>query len=109
MSVVAAAPQALTFKQLVEREPRLGALLKEAQAVRDPGGRQGFCANREYYGWAGGRNFKATLSRFVGWGRLGPRDEVLESSVAYDLAVRRIHGALPPCRRGPACGCLWLR
>ncbi len=85
-----------TFEELVRLEPRLGALLIEAKAVRRPRGKS-FCANLTWY-----RVFKPRLCQLVGWER-AERHPVLSTNTAYDVAYDRIYDVLPNCRR---CLCL---
>lgn len=87
---------AYTWDQLVSLEPRLAGLLKEADAVRDPGG-SSFCANSVWY-----TRFKPRLVKLVGWGA-EKQDKVLRSPEAYDLSYEQIYYALPSCRN---CMCL---
>lgn len=96
----------LPFTRLLELEPRLGELLKEAQAVRDDGTGDYFCANQAFFAW-GERapGFKARLIRLVGWWLEGGHPD-LATSEAYDTAHRAIYDALPPCRG--RCGCFQL-
>lgn len=81
----------MTFEELAKIEPRLKTLLKEAQAIKDPGG-PSFCANHIWYKPLG---FKDRLNKLVGW---EAKDERLKSSEAYDLAYEKIYDSLPPCR-----------
>jgi hypothetical protein len=86
----------ITWPGLVRAEPRLGALLAEAQAVEDDGSTPSFCANEV---WA--RQFKPRLAKLVGWYAEG-EDRMLHTNRAYDLAYARVCNALPACRD---CGC----
>lgn len=87
---------AVKFSELATIEPRLAELLKEARAVKDPGGRS-FCANHVWYKRGG---FKDRLIKLVGWYANDPR---LKTSEAYDVAYRKIYDVLPACRN---CNCL---
>ena len=80
-----------TWEQLVKIEPRLKAILGEAQAVSsddDPH----FCANAVWY--AGG--LKERLCKLVGWDR--KPHPVLGTEEAYDVAYDTCYNALPDCR-----------
>jgi len=85
----------LTWRQIVKLEPKLGALHREAQEVRDTGGRH-FCANKVWYD-----DFKPRLKLLVGWCRA---DDVLslKASESYATAYAKIYNALPDCRN---CAC----
>ena len=91
----------VTFAELAGLEPRLAALLAEAQAVRDDGVDAVFCGTEWFLGWYGRPSFKRRLSALVGWfaGRRG----VLGTSAAYDVAYRTVYAALPACRGRCAC------
>jgi hypothetical protein len=92
----------LTFRALVEQEPRLADLLAEARAHhnnRDPV----FCANAVWFGYHGFRpGLKARLSRLVGW--TAEQGGELRTSEAYSLAYETIYRALPDCRGRCLCG-----
>jgi len=92
------AVKVLTWEDLTRREPRLKALLRDAQAVRDPGG-PSFCANQVWYRPGG---FKDRLIHLVGWDAV-KSDPVLRTTKAYELATDEVYQALPDCRR---CSCL---
>jgi len=81
---------------LVQHEPRLGALLGEAEAIE---GGPGFCANEVWYG-AG--NLRERLSALVGWD-VDQGDPVLGTRGAYDLAYDTVYDALPCCRHDGLC------
>ena len=85
-----------SFEDYVRMDPRIGELLKEAQAIKAiPGER--FCANRTWYGNAGEPGLKGKMVHLVGECRsAGPRE--LQTSVAYDTVYERIYSALPDCR-----------
>lgn len=87
---------AITWDDLIQREPRLADLLEEAEAVRDEG-RTGFCAMTAFY-----RHIRPPMLTLVGW-EAERDDRVLLTSRAYDLAARRLLDALPPCRN---CWCI---
>lgn len=94
----------LTWGRLVRLEPRLAAVLVDAEAV-DPGDDKRFCANRVWYGRQAEGGLRGRLYRLVGWGRRGQPgvSPALATSEAYDVAYRRVYDALPACRE---CGCL---
>lgn len=80
--------QALTWPRLVELEPALLDLFREAQAV--DGGDAHFCANRGWYD-----SYRPRLLALAGW---EARQPALRTQEAYDLAYETIYAALPPCR-----------
>src|SRR5262245_49402224 len=82
-------PPRLTWGTLAALEPRLTALLAEAQAVRDLGTAPYFCANAVWFGYDGHRGLKPPLRRLVGWDR-PDGDPALGSCEAYDLAYQTI-------------------
>lgn len=84
------------FDELAVIEPELSALLAEAEAVKDDGKLESFCANRR---WC--KEFKPRLLKLVGWARKDKPE--LNTTKAYDVAYKVIYGALPACRD---CGCL---
>lgn len=85
----------MTFEELCQIEPRLLALYRRAQAVKDDKRKPSFCANRVWY-----TEFKPELCRLVGWEAENP---ALRTEEAYDLAYDTIYDVLPPCRN---CWCL---
>jgi hypothetical protein len=86
----------LAWEEMVVVEPRLARLLSDIQAIKDPGGPKGFCAN---YHWV--TNLKPTFVRLVGFQARG-EDARLRTMEAYDLAYQTLYAALPDCRD---CGC----
>jgi hypothetical protein len=87
----------MTWREMVKLEPRLGALLREAQKV--DGSDPHFCANDVWYGYEGGcyagRGLKRQLCQLVGWYARRPE---LRGCDCYDVAYMKIYDALPPCR-----------
>lgn len=88
----------VTWKELVEAEPRLAGLLEEVKAVQDDGGPV-FCANAVWYGYGPywDRGFKERMSELVGWGRTVP-PAWLHTPRAYDVAYDTLYAPLPNCR-----------
>jgi hypothetical protein len=86
----------MTWTEIVSIEPRLSELLREVQAVKDPGGKY-FCANDHWYPLGG---FKSRLSRLVGWHAENP---ALRTCEAYDIAYDFLYELLPNCRE---CRCI---
>lgn len=74
---------AVSWEELVKREPRLDELLREAQKYKPS---PGFCAREVWYGPHG---LKRRLRELVGYDR-SDDDPVLSTSEAYDVAYRRI-------------------
>ena len=60
----------LTWKKLVEVEPRLETLLADAQSIEDDLTSISFCANAAWYGYSRQPGLKPSLVRLVGWGRI---------------------------------------
>ncbi len=89
------------FDELAALEPRLAALLAEAQGYHATRPR-GFCANAVFYGYPGHRpGLKRRLSELVG--HVSDREGVLGTSDAYDVAYHTVYQALPDCKhRGSA-------
>jgi len=85
-----------TWADLINAEPRLVDLQREAKAVN--GDAPHFCANAVWYGPGGLRERVIAL---VGEDRRP--DPLLGTSAAYDVAYHRVYTALPNCRN---CGCL---
>jgi hypothetical protein len=85
--------ETLTWRTLIELEPRLTALYRRAKAVRDQHG-PSFCANAVWYGHLGLKN---QLVMLVGWE--GPTDgnKQLRTEEAYNLAYQKIYDPLPSC------------
>lgn len=81
-----------SWEQLVAAEPKLAALLAEAQAVSSEG-QERFCANTIWYS-----RFKPRLLPLVGWDSLRQRDPLLGSEGAYNRAYDVLYDALPDCR-----------
>jgi hypothetical protein len=86
----------ITFKELVELEPRLGELLKQIKAegivttYRE-------CWLQRWYGVGGDRQgYKQKMMKLVGWTR-EDRNPKLINSEAYDIAYRTLSEALPAC------------
>jgi hypothetical protein len=80
------------FGELSEQEPRLAALERDIQAVKDTGGAW-FCANDHWY-----LRFKPQLMKLVGWGAEQPE---LRTCEAYDVAYDTLLALLPDCRECP--------
>jgi hypothetical protein len=91
----------ITWPKLVQAEPRLGLLLKEARAVRARS--PNHCSNSIWYGYRGHRGIKPRLCNLVGHDRrAGPA--FLQTAGAYSLAYDKIYQALPDCAHpGPFC------
>ena len=86
----------ITWEKLVAIEPRLDELLKEIEAIKDPGG-PSFCANDIWY-----RQYKPRFLKLVGWAA-EKDDSVIKTEKAYNLAYKKLYHSLPDCRD---CGCL---
>lgn len=67
------------WEQIAEKEPRVLALLREAESTLDEG--ESFCANLVFYGPNG---LKSRLTKLVGWER-GLRDASDEELIAAGL------------------------
>lgn len=80
----------ITWKLLVELEPRLGEMLKRAKSVN--GEDKHFCANAVWFD-----EFKPELCTLVGWDASG-FDLRLHTERAYDIAYNKIYDVLPPCK-----------
>jgi hypothetical protein len=92
-----------TWAELVEREPRLGELLAEIEALA--GDDPHFCGVLAWFGPKyRGDGIKARMVRLVGW-HAERDDPVLRSDLAYRAAYRPLYDALPPCGDCP-CGAL---
>lgn len=91
----------ITWLDLVERDPELGAILWEAMMSMDDKRKKSFCARRIWDGGRGRPGLKDKLSAHVGWSA-ATDDPVLKSTEAYEISVQVVFGALPPCRN---CGC----
>ena len=87
---------ALTWEQLVAREPALARLRREVEAVEDEGGRS-FCANKVWY-----IQFEPHLTKLAGRRATGP-DPLLRTPQAYEVARATLYELLPDCRN---CICL---
>lgn len=85
----------LSWPELVELEPRLADLLREAEGVRDLGGPY-FCANRIWYA-----AFKPRLKQLVGW-HSDHQDPRMRTMCSYATAYETVYHALPDCRN---CAC----
>lgn len=95
---------ALSWDDLVQREPRLQTLLDRVERIRaDADPRRPFCANFHWYGYDDGNGIVRRLCELVGWGRQ-PSD-ALATREAYDIAYRTLYDQLPDCR---SCGCIDL-
>jgi hypothetical protein len=96
---------ALDWQEMVRLEPALGDLLAEVEAIKDDGSRPSFCRDALYVpGDPGEVGLKRRITELVGWSSRN-RGSPLGTSEAYDIALRVIIGALPPCRH---CGCATL-
>jgi hypothetical protein len=88
---------AMTWDDLVKKEPRLQALLDEAR--NEPRDEEGYCCNTKWYGYDDqSKGLKARMMRLVGWDRTRDSDEELTSQEAYMIALNTIYDALPGCR-----------
>ena len=123
-SVGTGTPSDITWANLVKHEPRLKALLDDAQAIsKNPKAKKH--ADAAWYGWGNWPGLKPRMVFLVGWGRginkergpmlevvnlaelpLPPRvnldslsegEQVLHSREAYDVAYKKL------CK---ACGCM---
>ncbi len=92
--------ETLTWKQIVELEPRVLALYKEIQTVKDDATESSFCANSRWYGHGVRDGFKARFVYLVGWTARHPRWRTMQ---AYDLAYDKLYRALADCRN---CWCM---
>lgn len=91
----------VSWPQLVALEPRLAALLGQALSIKVTAGAR-FCRHGAYlFGHGGIPGFKGRLNGLVGWG--SPHDGVLGGCEAWEVALRAVLAALPPCH---ACGCV---
>ena len=85
----------MTWGELIEIEPRVEALRKEAAAA--DGSAPDFCANDLWF-----CRFKPRVTKLAGWDAEKPE---LRTPEAYDLAYQTVYNQLPACRRcGCACG-----
>jgi hypothetical protein len=89
----------ITWKQIIEIEPRLAKLYTEACAVKDRGGNS-FCANNVWYGYGNNIGFKGRVYHLVGF---AAKDDRIKTMEAYDVAYEKIYEALPNCRN---CSCV---
>ncbi len=81
-----------TFDELAALEPRLAALLAEAQELRRRKGRR-LDVNAVFFDYARtGNGYKRRLSELVG--TLSGRPGVLSTSEAYDVVYHTIYDAL---------------
>lgn len=87
----------VTWRSLIAAEPRLNALYHLACAVYDDKeNSECFCPNYVYV-----HTLKPILVNLVGWRvRAHP---ILGTSIAYDVALKKIYNVLPGCRN---CGCI---
>ena len=97
--------ESVTWAQLVELEPRLGALYKEIRKVKDDKTEPSFCANAVWYGYGkyerGG--FRRMVKNLVGYStEPKQKDARLRSMEAHDIAYQKLYSALPGCRN---CNC----
>ena len=93
----------ITWKRLCKLEPRLLDLYERASGIRDDLSKPSFCANNVWYGRRGWPGLKPQLWELVGFGaRRWGADPQLWSSLAYDIAYRKVYDALPDCRN---CAC----
>jgi hypothetical protein len=81
------------WTDLVAIEPGLAVLLEDIAGTADPGGKA-FCAETLWH-----NEFKPRLMWLAGF---RARNYRLRSRMAYDVALDRLHSALPECR-GCAC------
>ena len=89
--------QSLTWFELTAHEPELDELLAKVLAIKDDPQKPCFCADRHYRSW-----LKKEIERLVGVFSKH-KGTLLGTSKAYDLVVRTLVNALPPCRN---CGCV---
>ena len=92
----------ITWDELTALEPRLLALLQEAEAIKDDKRKPSFCANAHWYGYGGHPGIKPRLLELVGWARPYGSAE-LRGTRAYDVAYETIYDALPDCRGDCSC------
>jgi hypothetical protein len=86
------------FEAYLAMDPRIGELLKDAQAATES---QPFCANRVWYRKGG---LRRRVKELVGYGRPeGPNE--LRTSNAYEAVYRTVYRALRDCDHGDClCG-----
>jgi hypothetical protein len=82
------------WSELVEAEPALARLY--AEIVSAGSDYEQFCAIDAW-----NNRFKSKLIWLVGF-RAHGKNECLHTRAAYNVAMRRLYEALPPCR---GCGC----
>jgi len=93
----------ITWNELVEFEPRLLDLAKEALAYKKASrGKKYVCANDRWYGYGKWRDrgIKMDLIYLVGWYAQKPE---LKTMRAYDTAYQHIYHLLPDCLN---CACI---
>lgn len=84
----------MTWEEMAAIEPKLLTLLEKAQSYKS---REGFCANKIWYGPNG---LRQKLTRLVGF---GASKRQLRTAQAYDLAYSKIYNALPDCQHDGYC------
>jgi hypothetical protein len=80
----------LAWEEMVVVEPRLARLLSDIQAIKDPGGPKGFCAN---YHWV--TNLKPTFVRLVGFQARGEDARLREALRAGHRLQNNTSGLTP--------------
>lgn len=85
----------LSWKRIVEIEPRLRQAKMEISAIKRES-KKPFCANAIWYGYGDPRfSYKERVNRYTGWYAEKPE---LRSMEAYDLAYDHLYRLLPDCR-----------
>ena len=115
--------KSITWEDICEAEPRVKALYYTACHVKDCKTDRSFCANYVFL-----NTFKPIICELVGFCRSRRKkmmkesandfqfenffaytdeidDEMLSTSIAYDIVYQKIYGALPDCRN---CCCISL-
>lgn len=85
------------WRELVRIEPGLDRLLADVRKSDTGQGR--FCAVSAWHGYGGRPGFKGRMYQLAGFGSSRPE---LRTMAAYDTALKKLYGSLPPCR-GCAC------
>jgi hypothetical protein len=91
------------WEELVQLEPRLAELLKEAQDYRQRSRDARYACANEVYG--GPYGLRARMEDLVGW--VAKTDiEELKTGEAWKIAHHKIYAALPDCRD---CSCFFIQ
>lgn len=85
----------VTWKMLIELEPRLIDLERRIKAIKDNKKKPSFCAN--WFWYSSPNRFRNHMSDLVGWDAEGD-NPILKSSKAYDVAYEHLYSLLPNCR-----------